>query len=79
VTDRSKHPSLATLLVHGGREPLARDESVASPLYQSVNFQHPVGTAEGMRYPRYGNNPTAELVQRRLALLEGAEERRSRR
>ena len=70
---RNKPASLATLLVHGGREALVRDEAVAAPLFQSVNFQHPIGTAEGMRYPRYGNNPTAELVQRRLALLEGAE------
>src|SRR5665647_2975650 len=73
VTHGSKPSSLATLLVHGGRDAALPDEAVASPLYQSVNFHHPVGTAEGMRYPRYGNNPNAELVQRRLALLEGAE------
>ena len=73
MTHNKKPASLATLLVHGGRDALVRDEAIASPLYQSVNFQHPVGTADGMRYPRYGNNPNAELVQRRLALLEGAE------
>lgn len=73
MTHGSKPSSLATLLVHGGRDAALPDEAVASPLYQSVNFHHPVGTAEGMRYPRYGNNPNAELVQRRLALLEGAE------
>ena len=32
-----------------------------------------IGTAEGMRYPRYGNSPNAELVQRRVAALEGTE------
>jgi len=73
VTHSSKPPSLATLAVHGGRDALAHDEPVVSPLYQSVNFQQEFGTGAGMRYPRYGNNPNAELVQHRLALLEGAE------
>jgi cystathionine beta-lyase/cystathionine gamma-synthase len=73
VTHSSKPPSLATLAVHGGRDVLAHDEPVVAPLYQSVNFQQEFGTGEGMRYPRYGNNPNAELVQNRLALLEGAE------
>jgi cystathionine beta-lyase/cystathionine gamma-synthase len=73
VTHSSKPQSLATLAVHGGRDALASDEPVAFPLYQGVNFQQEVGTAAGMRYPRYGNNPNAELVQKRLALLEGAE------
>ena len=73
MTHRSKPPSLATLAVHGGRDALAHDEPVVSPLYQSVNFQQEFGTGAGMRYPRYGNNPNAELVQHRLALLEGAE------
>src|SRR5207237_10747103 len=49
------------------------DTPVVSPLYQSVNFIQEVGTAEGLRYPRYGNAPNAELVQRRVAALEGAE------
>ena len=73
MTHSSKPPSLATLAVHGGRDALAHDEPVVSPLYQSVNFRQELGTAEGMRYPRYGNNPNAELMQNRLALLEGAE------
>ena len=73
MTHSSKPPSLATLAVHGGRDALAHDEPVVSPLYQSVNFRQEFGTGEGMRYPRYGNNPNAELVQNRLALLEGAE------
>jgi cystathionine beta-lyase/cystathionine gamma-synthase len=73
VTHSNKPQSLATLAVHGGRDALATDEPVAFPLYQSVNFKQEAGTAAGMRYPRYGNNPNAELVQKRLALLEGAE------
>jgi cystathionine beta-lyase/cystathionine gamma-synthase len=38
-----------------------------------VNFVQQVGTAEGLRYPRYGNAPNAEIVQRRLAALDRAE------
>jgi cystathionine beta-lyase/cystathionine gamma-synthase len=46
---------------------------VVAPLVQSVNFVQEVGSGEGLRYPRYGNAPNAELVQRRIAALEGAE------
>ncbi|MEO7038410.1 MAG: PLP-dependent aspartate aminotransferase family protein [Gemmatimonadaceae bacterium] len=73
MTKSSKTPSLATLAVHGGRDAHAVGEPVSFPLYQGVNFVQQEGTASGMRYPRYGNNPNAELVQSRLAQLEGAE------
>lgn len=46
---------------------------MVTPLVQSVNFVEEVGSAEGLRYPRYGNVPNAEHVQKRLASLEGAE------
>ena len=63
----------STIAIHGG--PVARegDGAVVTPLFQTVSFHQDVGTAEGLRYARYGNNPNAESVQRRLALLEGAE------
>ncbi|MFN2400107.1 MAG: PLP-dependent aspartate aminotransferase family protein [Gemmatimonadaceae bacterium] len=64
---------LSTLSLHGGSERHAADTPVVSPVFQSVNFVQEIGTAEGLRYPRYGNNPNAELLQRRLALLEGGE------
>ena len=68
---------IGTLALHGGRQRtgdgVSPDQPVVAPLYQSVNFVQPPGTAEGLRYPRYGNNPTAEGLQQRLALLEGAE------
>jgi cysteine-S-conjugate beta-lyase len=38
-----------------------------------VNHVQEIGTSEGLRYPRYGNVPNAESVQRRVAALEGAE------
>ena len=46
---------------------------MVTPLVQSVNYVEEVGTSEGLRYPRYGNVPNADHVQRRLASLEGAE------
>ena len=64
--------SLATQVVHGGHATKA-GEPVVTPLVQSVNYVEEVGTSEGLRYPRYGNVPNAEHVQRRLAGLEGTE------
>ena len=66
-------PGLSTLALHGGRDAAAADSPVVSPLVQSVNFTQEPGTAEGLRYTRYGNTPNAEIVQKRLALLEGAQ------
>ena len=66
-------PDLATLAVHAGATEHAADTPVVPPLYQSVNFIQELGTGEGLRYPRYGNLPNAELVQTRVAALEGAE------
>jgi cystathionine beta-lyase/cystathionine gamma-synthase len=63
----------STLAVHGDpgvKDPLS---PVVSPLVQSVNFVQKPGSADGLLYSRYGNTPNAELVQRRLALLEGSE------
>jgi cystathionine beta-lyase len=70
---KTRSTDLATLTVHGGVEAHDPDTPVVHPLYQSVNFIQEIGTAEGLRYPRYGNTPNAELVQRRVAALEGAE------
>jgi cystathionine beta-lyase/cystathionine gamma-synthase len=63
----------STIAIHGGRAGTDRDGAVVAPLYQTVNFAQEVGTAEGLQYARYGNNPNAEAVQRLLAKLEGAE------
>ena len=64
---------LATRAVHAGTEAREPDTAVVHPLFQSVNFIQEIGTGDGLRYPRYGNSPNAELVQRRIAALEGAE------
>jgi hypothetical protein len=61
------------LAIHGARPPHVPGEPVVEPLVQSVNhFQMP-GTGDGLKYTRYGNTPNAERLQKRLALLEGAE------
>jgi cystathionine beta-lyase/cystathionine gamma-synthase len=75
VTKRGKEPQLGTLAVHGGTLSNQRDVDapVVSPMFQSVNYIQEIGSAEGLRYPRYGNAPNAEAVQRRIALMEGAE------
>ena len=69
----TQRQALSTIAVHGGAAPNETDAPVSVPLVQSVNFLQEVGTADGLRYTRYGNNPNAEQVARRLALLEGAE------
>src|SRR5437773_9720217 len=75
MTKRARGQQLGTIAVHGGEQGNRRDVDapVVQPLYQSVNFIQEIGTSEGLRYPRYGNAPNAELVQRRVAALEGAE------
>ena len=46
---------------------------VTQPLVQAVNYVQETGTSEGLMYTRYGNTPNAVRLQKRLALLEGAE------
>jgi len=72
---RSRGQQLGTLTVHGGSRADQRDVDapVVTPLYQSVNYIQEIGTEEGLRYPRYGNAPNAESVQRRIAAIEKAE------
>lgn len=62
-----------TIPVHGGAPHLAPGDPVVTPITQSVSFVQDLGTADGLMYTRYGNTPNVELVERRLAMLEGAE------
>ncbi len=64
---------LASLAIHGGRPHAAPGDAVVQPLVQSVNHVQPTGTPDGVMYTRYANTPNAQIVQRRIALLEGAE------
>ena len=70
---RRRRQGFSTVAIHGGHDPRETDTPVVTPLYQSVNFVQEVGTEEGLRYPRYGNNPNSELLHKRLAMLEGSE------
>lgn len=63
----------STLVIHGGRPHAAPGDAVVQPLVQSVNHVQPVGTPDGVQYTRYANTPNAQVMQRRLALLEGAD------
>lgn len=68
-----RESSLATLLLRAGRPAIGVGDPVVFPLTQSVNHTLAVGTEAGLIYPRYGNAPNAEVVQNRLAAVEGAE------
>jgi len=70
---RKKSLGLSTIAIHGGADPARPGDPVVPPIVQSVNYVQEIGTAAGLRYTRYANTPNAERVQRRLALLEGAE------
>ncbi|MBI1808913.1 MAG: PLP-dependent transferase [Gemmatimonadetes bacterium] len=64
---------LATVAIHGAAERHQPGDPVAPPLVQSVNYIQEIGTGAGLKYTRYGNTPNSERLQKRLALLDGAE------
>lgn len=70
---RSQTHRIATVAIHGARDAHRPGDPVVEPLVQSVNHLQALGTADGLKYTRYGNTPNAERIQKRLALLEGAE------
>jgi cystathionine beta-lyase/cystathionine gamma-synthase len=73
MTRKRDQYAIGTQVVHAGAGVATADTPIVTPLVQSVNHVQEVGTAEGLRYPRYGNVPNAEHAQRRIAALEGAE------
>jgi cystathionine beta-lyase/cystathionine gamma-synthase len=73
LKDGKGKTGLSTTAIHGGETKLTPGSGVTAPLMQSVNYVQDTGTSEGLLYTRYGNTPNAERVQKRLALLEGAE------
>jgi len=66
----------STLAVHGGADHRGPGDPISQPLVQSVNYVQEFGAKGGeeIQYSRYGNTPNIELMQRRIALLEGSEE-----
>lgn len=74
MTPKPRSLALPTLAVHGGRDRASDGAApVVTPLYQTVNYAQTDLDPEALRYPRYGNVPNADVVQRRVAAMEGAE------
>ena len=73
MAEGTRKLGLSTTAVHGGTQKPTPGTGVTSPLVQSVNFAQNTGTSDGLLYTRYGNTPNAEIVQKRLAQLEGSE------
>lgn len=65
--------ALSTIAIHGGEGPHAAGDPVVPPLVQSVNYVQEPGGDDNLMYTRYGNTPNADRIQKRIALLEGAE------
>ena len=72
---KPRPPGRSTIAVHGGSDYKGAGAPVSSPLVQSVNYVQEFGPsgAGSLMYTRYGNTPNEEIVQKRIALLEGAE------
>ena len=70
---RPRPHSLPTLAVHAGEESHDAGTPVVTPIFQGVNYMQEIGHSDEVRYPRHGNAPNAELVQKRLAALEKSE------
>jgi cystathionine beta-lyase/cystathionine gamma-synthase len=73
LAEATRKMGLSTTAIHGGETRPGPGMGVTAPLVQSVNYVQDAGTSEGLLYTRYGNTPNADRVQKRLALLEGAE------
>src|SRR5579872_5870479 len=68
-----------TIAIHGGYETDPTTKAVAVPIYQTVAYEFDSADhgaalfnleAEGYRYSRI-SNPTTEVLERRIAALEG--------
>jgi cysteine-S-conjugate beta-lyase len=68
-----KSLGLSTVAVQGGVEGGDADTPVVQPLVQSTSYVMDADGEPTVRYPRYGNVPNAQVVQRRLAMLEGTD------
>lgn len=67
-----REPRVETRAVHAGASPDPAAGAIVTPIFQSSTFEYPSGD-RALVYTRYGNNPTQEAVQRKVAALEGAE------
>lgn len=69
------HPPLgpSTRAIHGAPHRHPDRTPVATPIFQTSTFHHPVGSSEEVLYTRYGNNPNQVALAEKLAALEGSE------
>jgi len=72
MENEMKSAGRSTIAVHGGAPHRGPGSPVSQPLVQSVNYVQDFGTTD-LLYTRYGNTPNEEVVQKRIAMLEGAE------
>ncbi len=72
MADTPKTLKPSTIAVHGGAPKRGPGDPVSQPIVQSVNYVQDFGTPD-LIYTRYGNTPNEEIVQKRIAMLEGAE------
>src|SRR3954453_5180656 len=81
-TDIGSSMKRETIAIHGGYEPDAAVRSAAVPIYQTVAYafdsaEHAAALfnleSEGYRYSRI-SNPTTDVLERRVAALEGGVE-----
>lgn len=70
---RENNYGFDTLALHGGTSPDPVTGAMLTPIYQTTTYaQKSVGQDKGFTYSRSAN-PTVSALERRLALLEGAE------
>ena len=62
--------AIDTQLIHAGEADRV-EGAVRMPIFQTAMFEH---DDSPLRYIRYNNTPNQELLNRKLAVLEGAEE-----
>jgi cystathionine beta-lyase/cystathionine gamma-synthase len=67
-------PGFGTRAVHAGAPRRMPEDPVVTPIVQSANYAQEFGTSDPLLYTRYANTPNAQIVQRRIAALEGAED-----
>jgi cystathionine gamma-synthase/cystathionine gamma-lyase/cystathionine beta-lyase len=72
MSRKDSPPRVDTLAVHAGSAPDSPAGAIVTPIFQSSTFEYPSGD-RALLYTRYGNNPTQEAVQRKVAALEGTE------
>ena len=62
--------SLDTLVVHAGESDQRIDGAVRLPIFQTAMFAH---DDRPLRYIRYNNTPNQEIINAKVAAIEGAE------